>query len=128
MDLKTIREKLLALDSKKAVRFIILFGSKSQGVATPLSDTDIAVYYEGTPQERFDFRVHASGELPREVDVHIFQDLPLPMQKEVLTGTPLYYDHFSFMCNQYLKVVKEFSAFEKYYNGYLEEMAQGVVA
>ncbi|MBI2035011.1 MAG: nucleotidyltransferase domain-containing protein, partial [Candidatus Levybacteria bacterium] len=47
MNIKTLTKKLLALDTKKAIRFIILFGSTAKGKNTPLSDIDLAVYYQG---------------------------------------------------------------------------------
>lgn len=128
MNLKTIKQKLLKLDKKKAIRFIVLFGSVSTGKSTPLSDVDIAVYYDAPKKERFAFRVKASGELPNKVDVQIFQDLPLTVQKEILSGKPLYYDDFTFMVDQYIGVIKEFSSFEKYYKYTLEGLRSGVEA
>ena len=117
-------KKILALDAKKAIRFIILFGSAAKKKNNPLSDVDIAVYYQGNKSERFKFRVKASGELSTKIDLHIFQDLPVAVQKEVLSGKSLYYDNYSFMFEQYLAVIKEFNTFEKYYNQYLHELRQ----
>ncbi|MBI2666122.1 nucleotidyltransferase domain-containing protein [Candidatus Woesearchaeota archaeon] len=128
MNIKTLTKKLLALDTKKAIRFIILFGSTAKGKNTPLSDIDLAVYYQGNKSERFKFRVNASGELPNKVDLHIFQDLPVAVQKEVLGGKPIYYQDYQFMFEQYMAVIKEFNTFEKYYNQYLHELRQGVGA
>lgn len=65
MQPQNIVKKLKGLDKKKAIRFIILFGSKSKNTATPLSDTDIAAYYDAPAKERFRFRIQALGELPR---------------------------------------------------------------
>src|SRR3989338_860117 len=126
MNIKTLTKKLLALDTKKAIRFIILFGSMAKGKNTPLSDIDLAVYYQGSKEERFKFRIKASGELSSKVDLHIFQDLPVAVQKEVLGGKPVYYDDYQFMFEQYMAVIKEFNTFEKYYNQYIHELRQGV--
>ena len=120
MDIRAIKKKLIQLGRKK-VRFIILFGSVAHKKNTPLSDIDIAVYYDGSAEERFRFRMRASGELSK-VDLHIFQDLPLAVQKEVLSGKQLYFDDYQFMFDQYMNVIKEFSTFEKYYDEYLTEM------
>ena len=128
MNIKTLTKKLLALDTKKAIRFIILFGSTAKMKNTPLSDIDLAVYYQGSKEERFKFRIKASGELSSKVDLHIFQDLPVAVQKEVLGGKPVYYDDYQFMFEQYMAVIKEFNTFEKYYNQYIHELRQGVEA
>ncbi|MFQ6125913.1 MAG: nucleotidyltransferase domain-containing protein [Candidatus Heimdallarchaeota archaeon] len=37
------------------VGFVLLFGSTSEGNATPLSDVDLAICYLGTPPEAFQF-------------------------------------------------------------------------
>jgi predicted nucleotidyltransferase len=128
MDLKTIISKLLKIDASKRIKFIILFGSTSTGMDNPLSDIDIAVYYEGTPRERFRFRVKALGELPDKIDLHIFQDLPLVVKKEVISGKMLYSQSFEFIFEEAMKVIKEFDSFEKYYNEYLHELKTGVEA
>ena len=126
MNLKDLTKKILALDTKKAIRFMILFGSTVKKKNTPLSDIDLAVYYQSNKEERFRFRIKASGELPNKVDLHIFQDLPVAVQKEVLGGKPLYYDDYQFLFDQYMAVIKEFNTFEKYYHHYLQELRQGV--
>lgn len=113
-----IKQKLLQLDTHQHIQFIILFGSVAKGQALPLSDIDIAIYYEGTPEERFRFRMTASGTLPDNVDIQIFQDLPVAVQKEVIEGKVLYCQDFQFMSNEYLRVIQEFAHFEKYQNEY----------
>ena len=128
MDIKPVVKKILALDNKKAISFIILFGSTAKKKNTPLSDIDLAVYYQGSKEERFRFRIKASGELSNKVDMHIFQDLPVAVQKEVLSGKLLYYVDYQFLFDQYMAVIKEFNTFEKYYNQYLHELRQGVEA
>ena len=128
MNLKTITQKLLKLDKKKAIRFIILFGSVVQGRNTPLSDIDLAVYYDMPKEDRFAFRIKASGELPDKVDIQIFQDLPLTVQKEVLSGKQVYCDDPQFMIEQCLIVIKEFSRFEKYYQHALDALKSEVAA
>ncbi len=113
-----IKQKLRQLDTHHRIQFIILFGSVAAGKATPLSDVDIAIYYEGTPEERFRFRMTAAGSLPDNVDIQIFQDLPVAVQKEVIGGEVLYCQDFQLMSNEYLRVIQEFDHFEKYQNEY----------
>ena len=119
-----IVEKLLELDGDKSIQFIVLFGSQALGNATPLSDVDIAVYYEGPPEKRFAFRRNALGYLPDAIDLHIFQDLPLYVQKEVLKGKMLYSTDFQFTFSVYRRVIQEYDDFEKYINEYLEPLRQ----
>ena len=124
MELKQIIDRVLKLDPQKRVKFIVLFGSVSRNKATPLSDIDLAVFYEGNGKERFKFRALASGTLPDTVDLHIFQDLPLAVKKEVINGKVLYYRDFQFVFDRFLEVIKEFDYFEKYYRESLQEMAR----
>ncbi len=116
--IQKIKQTLFKLDKKKRIKFIILFGSVAEGRQTPLSDIDIAVYYEGNKDERFKFRVTASGNLSDKVDLHIFQDLPLTVRKEVIAGKIIFYQDYQFLFNEVLKVIKEFEFFEKYLNEY----------
>lgn len=89
---------------------------------TPLSDIDLAIYYDGSALERFNFRKRILGFLPDKVDIQIFQDLPLAVQQEVIKGKVLYCDEQEFMISECIKVVREFSSFEKYYNIYVDAL------
>lgn len=128
MEIKKIKPTLLKLDNKNKIKFIVLFGSVAQGTSNQLSDIDAAVFYQGNAEERFKFRVQAAGELPDKVDVQIFQDLPLMVKKEVLAGKPLYYTDFQFIFDEFMKVIKEYNTFEKYYKEYLSSLREEVKA
>ena len=123
-----IKRKILNLDEKKHIKFIFLYGSVAQKKNTPLSDIDIAVYYKGSSAERFTFRKKALGNLPDKVDLQIFQDLPLVVQKEVIAGKPIYAPDEEFMISECIKVTREFSSFEKYYNMYIENLKEEAAA
>ena len=118
LNIQKIKQTLLKLDQKKRIKFIILFGSVAEKRNTPLSDIDIAVYYEGNEDERFKFRVTALGNLSDKVDLHIFQDLPLTVKKEVIAGKILFYQDYQFLFDEVMKVIKEYEFFEKYRNQY----------
>jgi len=122
MDLKKIVSILKKADTKKKIKFIILFGSVSRNEQTPLSDIDIAVYYDASAEERFKFQIQAGGQLPNKVDFHIFQDLPLALQNEVITGTTLYCSNFQFMFDKVMSVIHDYSSFEKYLNEYYHSL------
>ena len=125
MNLALIQKRILDL-GKKRIKFIILFGSNSIGKATPLSDLDLAVYYEGDAKERFKFRVKALGELPAKIDLQIFQDLPLTVQKEVIKGKILFYEDYDLIFEEFMKVIKEYNSFEKYYLEYINHLKEEV--
>ncbi len=124
MNIDNIKRKILKLDTRKRIKFIVLYGSVAHGTSNKLSDIDIAVFYHGTDRERFRFRVKATGELPDKVDLQIFQDLPLYVRKEVLKGKVLYNKDFQFTFNEYMKVIKDFNYFEKYLNHYYEALEE----
>ncbi|HLC19465.1 MAG TPA: nucleotidyltransferase domain-containing protein [Candidatus Nanoarchaeia archaeon] len=120
MDVRSIVSQLRKLDTKHRIKFILHFGSSAIGKSTPLSDVDIAVYYEGTKEERFRFRMKAGGHLPDKADVHIFQDATLTVQKEMLQGKVVYAGDEDLLYNENFRVIKEFNRFEKYYNECIE--------
>ena len=90
MELDRIVDKIVKVGGKRVV-FILLFGSQARGDARPDSDIDLAVYYDGNKKERFQFRIRASGELPPNVDLHIFQDLPLYVIHQAIREGKLIY-------------------------------------
>ena len=75
---------------KEKVKFIILYGSVSEEKQTPMSDIDLAVYYDDTKEKRFRFRMKILGEVNEKFDIQTFQDLPLYVKNEVLKGKVLY--------------------------------------
>lgn len=106
----------------KNIKFIILYGSVVEGNATPLSDIDLAVYYEGTKEERFKFRMKMLGDVNDKFDIQIFQDLPLYVRKEIISrGKILYQKSYSEIFDIFIKTIKSFGDFKPrldiYYSG-----------
>jgi hypothetical protein len=106
----------------KNIKFIILYGSIVEGNQTPLSDIDLAVYYEGTKEERFKFRMEALGNVNDKFDIQIFQDLPLYIRKEIIShGEILYQKNYSEIFDIFIKTIKSFGDFKPrldiYYSG-----------
>ncbi|UCE38963.1 MAG: nucleotidyltransferase domain-containing protein [Thermoplasmata archaeon] len=88
--------KLIKKIGGQKVRFIALYGSTAVGTITPLSDIDMAVYYDGNKDERFIFRMKIMGRINDDFDVHIFQDLPLYIRKEIIShGKMVYHRGFN---------------------------------
>ena len=92
------------------IRFIILYGSAVQGGRKDDSDIDICVYYDG--DDASEFRLKVLSDLFDDIyDIKIFQQLPLPLRKEVLKGRVLY--------DKAYETVKEFESFKPRYYDYL---------
>jgi len=82
--LREIVKRILEI-GKERVLFIALFGSRAEGYARQASDYDIAVYYEGTKDERIKFLFKILEVVGEDIDVKIFQDLPLVLKSKILS-------------------------------------------
>ena len=110
-------QKLKKMPDFSRVKFVILYGSQASGNATPMSDYDFAVYYDGGKKERFNFRVYVSSN--KLFDVHTFQDLPLYVRKEVLKGKIIYAKDTGFVYDIAYETIKAFEDFKRYYYDYI---------
>ncbi len=104
------------------VRFAVLYGSAAKGKLTRLSDIDIAVFYNGDKSERFEFRKKILGRVGNEYDIQIIQDLPLYLQKDILsTGKVIYFVDYRETFEIFMKIIRRFEDFkprlEIYYSG-----------
>ncbi|HIJ11079.1 TPA: nucleotidyltransferase domain-containing protein [Candidatus Woesearchaeota archaeon] len=127
MDLPQILSTIQKLDKKKKIKFIVLFGSCVTGNTHPLSDIDMAIYYDAKRNDCFDFQLHVLGSLPENVDVKIFQHLPTLLQNEVIQGTILYSKDSAFTTEQFIKVIKSYQSFSRPFNLYLDTAKGDVV-
>lgn len=97
----------------KKIKFVILYGSFVEGRQTPLSDIDIAVYYNGAKEERFAFRKQILGRISDKFDVQTFQDLPIYIRKQVISqGKVLYQKNYSEIFDVFMRTIKEFRDFK----------------
>jgi predicted nucleotidyltransferase len=100
------------------VRFIVLYGSASEGHMKEDSDIDICVYYDAA--DASEFRLTVLSDLFDDIyDIKIFQQLPLPLRMEVLKGRVLYEDDTPFLYDKAYETVKEFESFKPRYYDYL---------
>ena len=111
-------EKLREMPDFHRVKFVILYGSQALGKATPMSDYDFAIYYDGNKNERYRFLINAN--FNKNFDAKIFQDLPLYIQKEVLKGKVIYAEDLSFVYDIAYETIKRFERFKKYYYDYIQ--------
>lgn len=80
-----------ALEAEPDIAFAYLFGSVAKGRSGPLSDVDVAVYFNcaGDAPSRFDRRLQLMSKLSNvlqrnDVDVVSLQDAPIDLAFEIL--------------------------------------------
>ncbi|HMA83270.1 MAG TPA: nucleotidyltransferase domain-containing protein [Candidatus Thermoplasmatota archaeon] len=103
------------------VKFIILYGSQSTNNQTPMSDADIAVYYDAGKEQRFKFRMKILGRVDDHYDIQIFQDLPLYIKKDVIKGNLLYTSDKRLIHDISRKTYREFDDFKKRFYDYIKK-------
>lgn len=123
-EIHSIVDQIKKLGGKK-IKFAILYGSFAEGKQTPLSDVDIAVYYKGSKEERFRFRMQILGRVSDKFDIQTFRDLPLYIQRAVLSGRVLYYDDSRFLYEVVRRTSKDFDEFKYKFYDYIRG---GVIA
>ena len=112
----SVTSQILELGGNK-IKFIVLYGSFAEGNQTPLSDVDIAVYYDGSKEERFKFRMKILGRVNDKFDIQTFQDLPLYIRQEVLRGKVIYFDNNRFLYEITRRTNRDFDDFKlKFYD------------
>ena len=105
-------EKIKNIGGEK-VRFIVLYGSVIKRKMTNLSDIDLAVFYDDNKYERFKFRTKILGRIRDGFDIQTFQDLPLYIQKDIIsTGKVIYFSDYKEIFKIYMKTIKEFEHFK----------------
>ena len=116
-EIATFMKRLREMSNFHKVKFVILYGSQAIGKATPMSDFDFAIYYDGNKEQRYRFLIKAN--FNEKFDAKILQDLPLYIQKEVLKGKVVYAMDLSFVYDVAYKTIKSFDRFKKYYYDYI---------
>lgn len=101
------------------VKFIMLYGSAAAGKEAKFSDVDICLYYLADKAEDMSrFRLKLLSELGEGFDVHIFQQLPLYVRRDVLKGKIVYGDR-RFVSDVAYGTIKEYEAFKPRYYDYI---------
>ncbi len=104
---------------KEKIKFIILYGSAATGKQTFRSDIDIAIFYDGSKKQRFQFRLSILSKVSKAFDIQTFQDLPLYIQKEVMYGKILYCNDITFLHEQLRRTREEFDDFKSRFYDYI---------
>lgn len=85
-----------------AVEFVVAFGSRSTGEATPASDLDVAIKLAAdlSDGDRFKKRCFLSGNLQRDdapfIDISDIETLPLDVAHDAVSGTFVCGDEHAF--------------------------------
>ena len=117
--IKMFMKKLREMPDFRRVKFVILYGSQALGKATPMSDYDFAVYYDGDKNKRYNFRIRFGGQLPDKFDLQVFQDLPLYVRMEVFKGKVIYAKNIRFVYDVAYETIKAFEDFKYRYYRYI---------
>ncbi len=119
MNKKTV---LLIKESKKDKRIlsIILFGSTARGKKNRDIDICIVLYKKTSNLEMSKIRLKFSLILRENYDIHVFQQLPLYIRKEILKdGKILISKNNKKLYEIAFQTIKEFNLYEKIYKNYL---------
>lgn len=112
---------LKKFDFLSKTNFVILFGSVAKETNNPLSDVDICISLDLPAKARLNARIKLSGTLPEKYDIQIFEDLPLYLQKSVLSGKVLYCKNKKKLIEKAISIIKEYGDFKKVYDYYLSK-------
>ena len=117
-------DKLKNIQGFEKVKFIILFGSASEGTDRENSDIDLCIDIDTDIDiESSRFRLRALSELPDFFDVQIFSHLPVYVKKEVLKGKVIFCRDEEYLYEKALSTIKEFEDFKYRFYDYIGERA-----
>jgi len=122
--------KLAKIFKKQNVVLAYLFGSQAKGNIGPLSDIDIAVYFdESVPaNERFDLRLETLGQLmdlfkTDEVDLVVLNDAPPLLSHRILKeGTLIFSDNHKKRLDFEVKAVLKYLDWKPYLDKFTAEV------
>lgn len=102
------------------IEFIMLYGSVASGTCLPDSDIDLALGIRGTR----DFHISISKEIIlnkpyEEVDIRIFDILPIYIQKDVLKGVIVYTRDLVRLHDIAYETIRRYEDFKPYLDDYL---------
>ena len=124
------KKRLAGIFKKRKVVFACLFGSQVKGKAGPLSDIDIAVYFDEkvSSDKRFDLRLQVLGELTElyktdEVDLIMLNDAPPLLAHRILKeGVLVFSDDEKSRIEYEVKAVLKYLDWKPYLDKYTQEV------
>jgi len=123
--MKALEELLGVAREDPHVLAVILYGSHARGEERAGSDTDVCLALRPAfPKEELPAKAFAY--LGFDLDVRLFQALPLPVRRRVLReGRVLYVRDEDALYDLAIHTAKEWEDFRHIYQDYLEAVARG---
>jgi uncharacterized protein len=116
-----IVEALKELKVFGKTNFVMLFGSVSKNQQNKLSDVDICISLSLPAKQRLKIRMKLLASFSDKYDIQIFEDLPLYLQKEVLSGKLIYCKNKNKLVRRAIEIIQEYEDFEPLYNYYISK-------
>lgn len=121
---KELSRVLKQAKKDREVIAVFLYGSFARGEQRKDSDIDLClVLKENYPKSKFTAkRLEYLKNVSENIDIQIFQQLPLYIRKEILKGKILLSKNEDRTYELVYKTIKEFENFRKYYYNYLNSV------
>ena len=111
---------LLSRSWSDEIQFIILYGSVAQGYARVNSDIDLAISITGTLEHLTEIRKELILKTPYgELDIRLFEHLPIYIQKDVIKGLILYCIDIVGLHDVAYETIKKYQAYKPYLDDYI---------
>lgn len=126
MDVTRQLERLLTIaEEDRDVLAVLLFGSAVRGERTPTSDVDVCLALHARNYDAFTLSHKKLVYLKQvDLDVHIFQQLPLYIRRRVLKeGRVLFCRDEDVLYELAFRTAQAFEDFKPLYSAYLAEVA-----
>jgi len=101
------------------IDFIILYGSVAQGHFRPDSDIDLVIGIQESQKNLISIGKEIALSRPfDDLDIRIFENLPVYIQKDALRGIILFCKDFTYLSDLAYKTIKNYHAFRPYLDDY----------
>ncbi|HIH17545.1 MAG TPA: nucleotidyltransferase domain-containing protein [Nanoarchaeota archaeon] len=116
-----LNELIVTAKDDEDVLAVALFGSYARG-ERQARDVDVCLIMKSKSYSNLELSRKGHQYLSKfNFDIHIFQQLPLYIRIRIVKeGKVLFNKSYTELFEIYLRAIKEFGHFEKYYNMYLE--------
>ncbi|PWR76248.1 hypothetical protein DLD82_00090 [Methanospirillum stamsii] len=112
-------EWLFSRPWSQKIDFIIFYGSVALGHFRPDSDIDLVIGIQGSQENLISINkeIALSGPFD-DLDIRIFENLPVYIQKDALRGIILFCKDFTYLSDLAYKTIKNYDAFRPYLDDY----------